>query len=120
MVLPAAVAHGASFVTVEGIGLHDLSEVNNFKPTPVGPWTFELYAGMKGGLPLSARQPAPGLLFGGIVLDAFGNWQGTEMNLSFLVTAGIYAIDKPGNLVLNWQKGQDLSAALATDRKSVV
>ncbi|MHB1267240.1 MAG: hypothetical protein ACYCY2_06510 [Acidithiobacillus ferriphilus] len=114
MVLPAAVAHGASFVTIEGIGLHDLSEVNNFKPTPIGPWTFELYAGMKGGLPLSARQPAPGLLFGGIVLDAFGNWQGTEMNLSFLIAPGQYSLESPGNLVLDWQKGQDLSAALAT------
>ena len=114
MVLPAAVAHGASFVTIEGIGLHDLSEVNNFRPTTDGPWTFELYAGMQGGLPLSARQPAPGLLFGGIVLDAFGNWQGTEMNLSFLVVPGQYSLESPGNLVLDWQKGMDLSSALAT------
>jgi len=114
MVLPAAVAHGASFVTIEGIDLHDLSEVNNFRPTKDGPWEFTLYAGMKGGLPMSARQPAPGLLFGGIVLDAFGNWQGTEMNLSFLVIPGQYSLESPGNLVLDWQKGQDLSAALAT------
>ncbi|MHB1023686.1 MAG: hypothetical protein ACYC0Z_14940 [Acidobacteriaceae bacterium] len=114
MVLPAAVAHGASFVTIEGIDLHDLSQVNNFKPTKDGPWEFLLYAGMKGGLPLSARQPAPGLLFGGIVLDAFGNWQGTEMNLSFLIAPGQYSLESPGNLVLDWQKGMDLSSALAT------
>jgi hypothetical protein len=113
MTLPAAVAHGASFLTVEGIGLHDLSEVNNFKPTVAGPWQFLLYAGMMGGLPLSARQPAPGLLFGGIILDAFGNWQGTEMSLSFLVAPGIYSLDTPGNLVLDWQIGMDLSEALA-------
>jgi hypothetical protein len=114
MTLPAAVAHGASFLTIEGIGLHDIGEVNNFRPTKNGPWEFLLYAGMKGGLPLSARQPAPGLLFGGIILDAFGNWQGTEMNLSFLVASGSYSILTPGNLVLDWQKGMDLSEALAT------
>jgi hypothetical protein len=114
MTLPAAVAHGASFLTIEGVDLRDLSQVNNFKPTKDGPWEFEMYAGMKGGLPLSARQPAPGLLFGGIVLDAFGNWQGTEMNLSFLVAPGSYSILTPGNLVLDWQKGMDLSEALAT------
>jgi hypothetical protein len=116
-VLPAAIAYGAVFVTIEGVGLADLKNVNNFSALqPDGsyaPWGIRFSAGMMGGLPLSEAQPPAGVIFQGQVMEAFGNWQGTEMSLSFLIVPSVHTYDHPANLVLDWNKGQDLSSATA-------
>lgn len=117
---------GAFTVTIEGPALKDLVQAANYSPT--GPtkkspnqafanWSLELYGGMSAeGLPLStpaAGQPIPGMIVAGQVLEAFGNWVGTDMSLSFLGTAGKIPGTHPG-LVFNWQSGQTISQALAT------
>jgi len=117
----ASTPSGAVFLTIEGIDLSQIAstQINNFKPiTKNGQeshWTIQVYGGMLGGLPLAARQQKPGLILSGSVVTAFGNWVGTEMSLSFMVVPGTpYTRENPGNLVLNWQKGTELSQALAS------
>jgi len=117
----ASTPAGAVFFTVEGIDLKEISatRINNFKPiTKNGQeshWTVQVYGGMLGGLPLAARQQKPGLILSGSVVSAFGNWVGTEMSLSCLIVPGTpYTRENPGNLVLDWQKGTELSQALAS------
>ncbi|MGC9216168.1 hypothetical protein [Acidithiobacillus sp.] len=115
---------GAQTVTIEGPALIDLVQAANYAPT--GPtaknptnafasWTIELYGGMSPeGLPLStpaAGQPAPGLLATGEVFEAFGNWVGTDMSLSFLIVPGGNDKARPG-LVFNWLPGQPIAQAL--------
>ena len=99
---------GSSTITIEGISLEDLQQAKNFAYQ-----TITLKGGMKAGLPLAQPQQA-GLLLQGQVWESFANWVGTEMNLTFVVVPGDYSISRPGNIVLNWQKGQSLADALAT------
>ncbi|QRN55825.1 hypothetical protein ISN74_08000 [Dyella caseinilytica] len=69
--------------------------------------------GMGKGLPLVNPAQA-GVLFTGQILYAFGNWQGTEQTLEFVVVpTQIYTTDEPGNFVLNWNAGQTLGQALS-------
>ena len=99
---------GSSTITIEGISLEDLQQAKNFAYQ-----TITLKGGMKAGLPLAQPQQA-GLLLQGQVWESFANWVGTEMNLTFVIVPGDYSISRPGNIVLNWQKGQSLADALAT------
>ncbi len=73
--------------------------------------TLELKAGMKAGLPLVNPSQA-GTILKGTVFQTFGNWEGIEQTLDFVVIPGIYTIDNPGNFVLHWRAGTPLSAAL--------
>ena len=112
---------GAMVITIEGPQMDDLIQAANYTPFKSGinndlaAWRLELYGGMSpDGLPLStpaAGQPMPGLLAVGEVLEAFGNWTGTDMRLSFLVVpAGVN--QRP--LDLNWTPGEPLAQALQT------
>lgn len=104
---------GASVVTVEGVPLDLLTNNHNFES-----WGIKLYAGMAGGLPISNSQPPPSLIFSGFVIEGFGNWVGTEMTLTFFMTASTYTYDNPGNFVLNWAAGQELAKAIQQTLKT--
>ncbi len=106
-VTPGHTPGGGTVVSVAGVSQHDLFQAKNFAGS-----AFALYAGMSGGLPLSANQPAPGLLFRGSVFGAFGNWQGTEQTLDLLIIPSTYTQENPGNIVLNWKPGQSFSDAI--------
>lgn len=107
-VAPFATPMGASWVTIEGVQLEDLTKYDSYKN-----WYLRLYAGFSSkGLPLMKDQPTPSLLFEGQILSGFGNWVGTEMTLTFFITAGVFSHDNPGNFSLSWKKGQQLSDAL--------
>ena len=118
LVVESATKPGAMVLTIEGVGMHDLMQAANFSPIMTGTnlfqsWRLELYGGMAGdGLPLStaaAGQPAPGLLAVGEVQEAFGNWVGTDMSLSFLVVPeGIQVAP----LLFWWTAGQPIAEAI--------
>ena len=95
-------------ITVEGVSYQDIQAHNNFKG-----YYLKLYAGMEGGLPLSANQPTPGLILQSRVFQGIGNWVGTDMTLSLVCYSDPFTPKNPGPLVLNWQAGQTLSQALA-------
>lgn len=98
------VPSGGSVVTMEGVSLTALNENKNYAG-----YYLELYAGMAHGLPLANIQPAPALILQGQILEAFGNWVGNEMNLSFVIAA---TGREPGNFSFTWTKGQTLQSAL--------
>jgi hypothetical protein len=93
-------------VTVRGVSLQDLSQANQFKGMQ-----FSLSGGMKAGLPL-ANPLQSGVLVKGQVFQAYGNWEGTDMRLDLVIAPSTYTLNEPGNIVLNWQAGQQLSQAL--------
>ena len=105
---------GSSVVILQGPDLDDLTQAHQFAG-----YTLTLKAGMKDGLPLSADQGKPGLILQGVVVQGFGNWVGTDMELAFVITAGIaYDYENPGNIVLHWQSGQQLTDALTLTFKT--
>lgn len=106
-VVPANTPSGATVISVHGVNIEDLYQPQNFKGG-----ALSLYAGMSGGLPLSAAQPKPGLLINATVLGAFGNWQGTEQTLDLVIIPSVYSEDNPGNIVFKWQPGQSFADAI--------
>lgn len=97
---------GGSFIKVWGIDFTDISSTKN--------WTnkqIQFSAGLTKGLPLANPSQA-GLMFVGNVLQAFGNWQGTQLSLDILVYAGGGTPNTPLNLYWNWVKGQPMANAL--------
>jgi hypothetical protein len=98
---------GASTVRIRGIPLQLISQAQQFAGM-----TLELKAGMAApGLPLITPSQA-GTILKGNVYQSFGNWEGVEQTLDFVVMPGVYTIIDPGNFVLNWTAGTQLSAAL--------
>lgn len=111
-IAPGHVPSGATVISVHGVDMADLLQAQDFRGS-----SLSLTAGMQGGLPLSAAQPAPGLLINATVFGAFGNWQGTEQTLDLLVIPSVYTQDAPGNLVFNWQPGQAFEDAVKSALK---
>jgi hypothetical protein len=106
LVAAAGTPTGASSVTVHGIPLQDLSQAYQFAGM-----TLELKGGMKAGLPLVNPAQA-GTILKGQIFQSFGNWEGTEQRIDFVVLPSQYTTDDPGNIVLNWPAGTPLSQAL--------
>lgn len=98
---------GMSLLRIHGIPLTEILQAQaNFYNKTI---TVEL--GMSKGLPL-ANPLQSGLAITGIINQPFGNWQGTEMSLDFMIVAGAGSNDEPKNIVLQWLAGKKLSAAL--------
>ncbi|CDY79483.1 hypothetical protein BGLT_02264 [Caballeronia glathei] len=106
LVGPYGTPSGASTVTLRGISLKDLTQSQQFAGM-----TLELKAGMKAGLPLVNPAQA-GTILKGQIFQSYGNWEGVEQTLDFVVIPATFTIDNPGNFVLNWTAGTQLSTAL--------
>ncbi len=98
---------GTQVIMIHGISLADISQAKKYSGMLV-----ELHAGMKEGLPLASPKQA-GLIAAGQIFQSFGNWEGTEMVLNFVITPSTYSLSNPGNIVLNWKKGTNLKDALS-------
>jgi hypothetical protein len=79
--------------------------------------SITVYGGMSKGLPL-ANPAQQGIIVQGLIYQAFGNWQGTDMTLDFVIVpllqsqaVGSQQLES-ANIVVNWKKGQQLSSAL--------
>jgi len=115
-VAPYATPIGGQSITIEGVSIADLMQPQQFAPKIVNGqlqpgMSVELKGGMGKGLPL-ANPAQQGTLIKGQIWQAFGNWEGTEMTLDFVINPGGFDSSQPGNFVLNWQAGQPLSTAL--------
>lgn len=96
---------GAAF-RLWGVPLQDLQASADFNGK-----NFQFYGGMAKGLPLA--NPAQfGLLVQGQIFQGYGNWIGTAQTLDLIVLAGTGTTQNPANIVLDWKKGQSLSAAV--------
>ena len=120
--IPIAPYHspdGNAFLRIWGLGLKDLGGAFNLNPT-LGtngqPTTnITINAGMSKGLPLAtaaANQAGPIVV--GSVLQAFGNWVGTEQTVDIVLAPQTGTNSLPLNYVLNWKKNTQLSDALRT------
>ena len=106
LVMPFNTFAGNSTITIEGISLDDLRQAQKFTGLQ-----FVLKGGMAAGLPLANPKQA-GVIATGTVWQSWGNWHGTEMTLDLVITPTEIYIDEPGNVVINWQKGTPINAAL--------
>jgi hypothetical protein len=105
-VAPSGDATQNSYVRVHGIPLKDLTQASNFNG-----FQLRLSGGMWKGLPL-ANYTQSGVLIGGNVIQAFGNWQGTLQTIDFIISPSTEYYGEQKNLVLNWKKGAKLADAL--------
>ena len=72
--------------------------------------TIKGFVGMsKGWL---AKSSQSGMILEGIIQQPFGNWQGIDLSLDMIITAGAGSVDNPANITMPWSKGQKLSVAL--------
>ena len=98
---------GMSLVRVWGESIKKLQQAKaNYTNMQI-----QVYLGMSAGLPLANASQA-GLVLNGTIFQAFGNWQGTEQTLDFIITAGAGTRQTPVNLVMEWASGQKLESAL--------
>lgn len=111
---PAGQGDTGSIVRIWGISLQEITQAFNLNNNLI-----KVYGGFQKGLPLANPSQA-GLLFSGYIQQAYGNWIETDMTLDLVIQAGTGPNGKastgtrakPANLVLNWQKGQNLKDAL--------
>jgi hypothetical protein len=106
LIYPEATPMGASSLTVEGIRLQDLMAATDFAGMQL-----TMRGGMGVGLPLANPKQA-GLLLSGEVFQSFGNWIGTEMNISFFPMADIHSNDNPANINFVWTASSSFASAI--------
>ena len=99
-----------SFIRIWGIPLSMLNQASNFNGKFI-----EIGGGMQNGLPL-ANPKQQGLLARGIIKSAWGNWQGTEQTLDFMISPGagtqqLSAANVP--ISISIKAGQILGEAIA-------
>ncbi|CAG4924810.1 hypothetical protein [Paraburkholderia gardini] len=121
----ASVSNGA--ITLHGVGLGEIAQAANLNGMNIA-----IYGGMAKGLPLANPQQA-GRLASGQILQAFGNWIGSDQALTIIVkslgssptsnqttgTPSSYTTvpaptrnAAPANLVFQWKAGQPLLTPL--------
>lgn len=98
-------------ITVHGVPLSLLKQATTLYD-PDNPWYARLLVGFGPGLPL-ADASHNGVAVQGTIMQALGNWVGTDMELTiFLSASGNFTLEQPGNFTLLWRKGQSLADAL--------
>lgn len=103
-----ALPTGNDTLRVWGISLQEIKNASTYNGK-----LMTVYAGMAPGLPLANTQPPAGIIMEGVINQCFGNWQGTDMTLDFVIVYGIGGTPElPKNIVLNWKKGIPLGAAI--------
>lgn len=108
-----------AYVRLYGIPLSTLYQAAQFNPTPdFSNWcSIKISAGMSKGLPL-ANPAQSGPITVGAIQQAFGNWQGTEQTIDFMITSygaanGNFGTPSvPKNIVFNWTTGQTIGQAV--------
>lgn len=97
---------GTAYLKIWGVSLKDIAQAQDYKGLQI-----QIYAGMSQGLPLANPKQA-GLVTQGMIQQAFGNWQGVNMTLDFVIQPEVGYQDAPANIVLNWTAGQTLAGTL--------
>lgn len=101
----------AGMIKIWGPTKKQISQVSDFNYAPI-----KVYAGMQKGLPLASAAVADnqkGLIGSGIIIQSFGNWQGVNQTLDFvIVPSQVGTQSDPANISFNWKKGDSLSDAI--------
>ena len=98
-------------IKIWGPSKAQISQANDFNGSPI-----QMFAGMQPGLPLATAEynnQQQGLILSGQIFQAFGNWQGVNQTLDFVIIPNPGGTqDQPSNLSFNWQQGQQLREAI--------
>lgn len=105
-VLPYGTPAGGQSITIEGVSLQMISQAKQLAGR-----NLTIKAGMQKGLPL-ANPAQAGVIIAGNIFQAFGNWEGTEMSLDFVLFPAVYDYNNQGNFSFSWYAGSPLSDAL--------
>ncbi|MDV5434569.1 MULTISPECIES: hypothetical protein [Enterobacter cloacae complex] len=103
---------GETHLTVWGIGPKEMQQARQ----DLYGKRIQIFAGMSKGLPLAGVWDKK-LAIEGTIFQVFGNWQGTELRLDFIIVAGPVNSTTRGQIVplqvtMPWSMGQKLSVAL--------
>jgi hypothetical protein len=99
-----------AYVKIWGPTKQQISQASDFNGASI-----KVYGGMQAGLPLATAEAngQAGLLLSGQIYQAFGNWQGINQTLEFVVTSdGGATQSAPAPLSFLWLKGQQLSQVI--------
>ena len=106
-------AQGACHLKIDGVGLPMISQATQFAaPTP-SQKLLQISLGMSKGLPL-ANPNQVGVPITGLILQAYGNWQGNQQSLEFNFSWIPASPVAPDNLSFTWAKGTKLGDAIQT------
>ena len=94
-------------INIYGVSFDDISQKTNLEGAAI-----QVYIGMTVGY--SIVTPRVGLIVSGQILQAFGNWQGTNVALSLMVSSNAVNPAEDINLSFNWIKGTPLADAVTT------
>lgn len=97
----------SSYVRFWGLSLAELGSAFNLNGQNI-----KVFGGMSKGYPL-ANPAQQGLLVQGTILQAFGNWIGTDMTLDVYLGPPTGTVDAPANYTFTWANGEPLSAMIA-------
>jgi hypothetical protein len=106
---------GKAWIRVWGVSLGMIGQASNFNPDPTTTplklgANVVLSAGFKQGLPL-ANPAQAGIILQGTVFQAFGNWQGVDQTLEFVITPPAAQPDQ--DISFTWPAGTSLASALS-------
>jgi len=94
-------------LTIHGVSFEDLNQSANFNNARI-----RISIGMSKGLPF-ANPAQAGEIIDGTILQCFGNWQGTEVNLNFIIVGLTYvAPNDKVNFSFTWKAGTTLESAI--------
>ena len=105
------------YVRVFGINLKDLGQIGNYNPViqsdgrKVQLCGIYIQVGMSKGLPY-ANPRQRGIILQGSILQAFANWQGTEVTLDLVIVPGYVDSNSLRNIPFVMQKNQELTGAV--------
>ena len=105
-----------AYIKIWGPSKQQISQASDFNGAPI-----KVYGGMQKGLPLANGQAngQAGLLLSGQIFQAFGNWQGINQTLDFVVTTdGGATQSNPARLSFLWLKGQQLQQVIEQTLKT--
>lgn len=100
-------------VKIWGPSKAQIAQAFDFNGAPI-----QIFAGMQPGLPLATSDynaKQQGQILSGQIYQAFGNWQGVNQSLDFVINpipGGTQT--QPANVSFNWLKGQPLSEAISS------
>jgi len=95
---------GQAYLRIWGVSIAQINSSRN-----LAGFNIAVYGGMQAGLPLANPAQAK-LLIQGQILQAFGNWIGTDQTMDMYI--GVATQTAPLNLTLNWLAGVPLSGPL--------
>ena len=105
------------YVRVFGINLKDLGQIGNYNPVitsdgrKVQLCGIIIQVGMSKGLPY-ANPRQRGIILQGSILQAFANWQGTEVTLDLVIVPGYVDSNALRNIPFVMKKDQELTIAV--------